>query len=43
MMQAVAGRESGPADGYCNACFTGDYPIAIGDAQTKLSFEGVLA
>jgi amidophosphoribosyltransferase len=43
MMQAVAERESGPSDGYCNACFTGDYPIAIGDAQAKLSFEGVLA
>jgi amidophosphoribosyltransferase len=43
MMQAVAARKSGPADGYCNACFTGNYPIAIGDAQAKLSFEGVLA
>jgi amidophosphoribosyltransferase len=43
MMLAVAGRESDPSDGYCNACFTGDYPIAIGDAQAKLSFEGVLA
>ncbi|MEX2252518.1 MAG: amidophosphoribosyltransferase [Thermoleophilaceae bacterium] len=30
-------------DGYCNACFTGQYPIAVGDAQAKLSFEGVLA
>ena len=29
--------------GYCNACFTGDYPIAVGEAQAKLRFEGVLA
>ncbi|MEM9515392.1 MAG: amidophosphoribosyltransferase [Actinomycetota bacterium] len=43
MMQAVAGQAAGPDDGYCNACFTGDYPIAVGDAQAKLSFEGVLA
>jgi amidophosphoribosyltransferase len=43
MMRAVAERESGPDDGYCNACFTGDYPIAVGDAQAKLAFEGVLS
>lgn len=43
MMRAVAGRESGGDDGYCNACFTGDYPIAVGDAQAKLAFEGVLS
>ena len=42
MMRAVANRESGPGDGYCNACFTGDYPLAVGDAQAKLAFEGVL-
>jgi amidophosphoribosyltransferase len=29
--------------GYCNACFTGRYPLEVGDAQAKLSFEGVLA
>jgi amidophosphoribosyltransferase len=29
-------------DGFCNACFTGDYPIDIGNRATKLSFEGVL-
>ena len=29
--------------GYCNACFTGRYPIDVGDAQGKLDFEGVLA
>jgi amidophosphoribosyltransferase len=42
MMRAVAGRDSGGDDGYCNACFTGDYPLAVGDAQAKLAFEGVL-
>jgi amidophosphoribosyltransferase len=28
--------------GYCNACFTGDYPVEIGDRAGKHSFEGVL-
>ena len=42
MMRAVADQED-QRDGYCNACFTGRYPIAVGSAQTKLSFEGVLA
>ncbi|TVR21992.1 MAG: amidophosphoribosyltransferase [Ilumatobacter sp.] len=42
MMRAVAAQED-QRDGYCNACFTGRYPIAVGSAQTKLSFEGVLA
>ena len=40
MMRAVG---SADGSGYCNACFTGDYPISVGDAQAKLSFEGVLA
>ena len=43
MMRAVTERPDGSGDGYCNACFTGRYPIAVGDAQAKLSFEGVLA
>ena len=43
MMRAIAGRDGGADDGYCNACFTGDYPIAVGDAQAKLAFEGVLS
>ena len=34
---------SGEDDGYCNGCFTGRYPIHVGDAQAKLAFEGVLA
>ncbi len=38
MMRAV-GRQ----DGYCNGCFTGQYPLPIEDAQAKLSFEGSLA
>ena len=36
------GCDSGDDDGYCNACFTGNYPLAVGDAQAKLAFEGVL-
>jgi amidophosphoribosyltransferase len=43
MMRAIAGRSDATGDGYCNACFTGEYPIAVGEAQAKLSFEGVLA
>lgn len=36
MMRAI-GRTSG----YCNACFTGDYPIDIGRAARKSAFESV--
>jgi len=38
MMRAV-----GADDGYCNACFTGDYPLPVTEAQAKLSFEGAIA
>jgi amidophosphoribosyltransferase len=38
MMKAI-GRD----DGYCNACFTGSYPIEIGSAAGKDDFEGSLA
>ena len=38
MMRAI-----GRADGYCNACFTGHYPIEVGDVAEKGAFEGVLA
>jgi amidophosphoribosyltransferase len=38
MMRAI-----GRTDGYCNACYTGKYPIEIGDAPTKDGFEQVLA
>ena len=34
---------NGDADGYCNACFTGRYPMEVAEAQAKLAFEGVLA
>ena len=37
MMRAV-----GRTDGYCNACFTGDYPIEIGRRVGKDQLEGVL-
>lgn len=37
MMRAV-GRE----DGYCNACFTGDYPVPVA-LRTKDAFDGVLS
>ena len=43
MMRAIIGRDAGDDDGYCNACFTGRYPISVGDAQAKLAFEGVLS
>jgi len=42
MMRAV-GNEDGAETGYCNACFTGRYPLEVAEAQAKLSFEGVLA
>jgi amidophosphoribosyltransferase len=34
MMKAV-----GRSDGYCTACFTGDYPIAVDFSNTKTGFE----
>jgi hypothetical protein len=37
-MMAALGRGSG----YCNACFTGVYPIEIDAAQTKTGFEKAL-
>jgi amidophosphoribosyltransferase len=47
MMRAITtepgATESGEGNGYCNACFTGRYPIEVAEAQPKLSFEGVLA
>lgn len=38
MMRAI-GRDSG----YCNACFTGQYPLEINPGQTKTGFEAALA
>jgi hypothetical protein len=47
MMRAITvdpGAETtGDAAGYCNACFTGRYPMEVAEAQAKLAFEGVLA
>ena len=39
MMKAI-----GRSDGYCNACFTGDYPLAVPVTigRSKNNFEGVL-
>ena len=38
LMSAI-GRE----DGYCNACFTGDYPVPVPEISSKSRFEGVLS
>ncbi len=37
MMRAI-----GRHDGYCNACFTGDYPLPV-EVRTKGDFDRVLA
>jgi amidophosphoribosyltransferase len=42
MMRAI-GSVAGPGGGYCNACFTGEYPLPVDDPQGKLAFEGALA
>jgi amidophosphoribosyltransferase len=45
MMRAIVGpgTDALDADGFCNACYTGRYPIEVSQAQPKLGFEGVLA
>jgi amidophosphoribosyltransferase len=47
MMSAIAGdgasRDAANSDGYCNACFTGRYPIQVTESAAKLGFEGALA
>jgi len=35
-LQRALGR---PAEAYCRACFTGDYPIPVPDSSLKLRFE----
>ena len=35
-LQQALGR---PADGYCRACFTGEYPIPVPVGTSKLRFE----
>jgi len=39
-LQRALGR---PASEYCRACFTGEYPIPVGDVGAKLRFEPVAA
>ena len=29
--------------GFCTGCFTGDYPVDIGDSHTKAQFENSLS
>jgi amidophosphoribosyltransferase len=43
MMRAIEPAGGGAATGYCNACFTGRYPMPENEAPPKLSFEGALA
>ncbi len=43
MMRAIRHDGTGATGGYCNACFTGDYPMPVNEAPPKLSFEGALA
>ena len=38
MMHAI-GRDGG----YCNACFTGDYPLDVDMQQVKTGFERTMA
>jgi glutamine phosphoribosylpyrophosphate amidotransferase len=38
MMRAV-----GRTEGYCTACFNGDYPLEIDAQQTKTGFEKTIA
>jgi amidophosphoribosyltransferase len=35
-------RAMNRTEGYCNACFTGEYPIPINFDQTKTGFEGAI-
>ena len=42
MMRAI-GHGDPATSGYCNACFTGDYPIPVVNTAAKLAFERVLA
>ncbi|MEW5868040.1 MAG: amidophosphoribosyltransferase [Chloroflexota bacterium] len=36
-------RALGRSEGYCNACFTGDYPIQIDQEYTKTGFEKAMS
>jgi len=41
MMRSV-GNADGAGTGFCNACFTGAYPVPVAPPGTKSAFEGVL-
>jgi amidophosphoribosyltransferase len=43
MMRAIEPENGSSETGYCNACYTGRYPMPVDEAQPKLSFEGVLS
>ncbi|MDO8389827.1 MAG: amidophosphoribosyltransferase [Actinomycetota bacterium] len=43
MNQAIEPEHGGSGAGYCNGCFTGNYPMPVTDAPPKLSFEGALS
>ena len=44
MMQAIhPGWVSGDPNSYCNACFTGDYPLPVDMEQAKTGFERAMA
>jgi len=43
MMRAIDPASNGSESGYCNACFTGRYPMPVNEAPLKLRFEGALA
>jgi amidophosphoribosyltransferase len=44
-MMTALGTSAGPQSGYCNACFTGDYPfdapIPLIELEAKHTFAGV--
>lgn len=41
-MMRATGNADGGGDGYCNGCFTGDYPVPVAISGSKSAFEGVL-
>ena len=43
MHTAIEPENAGSGNGYCSACFTGNYPMPVHEAPPKLSFEGALS
>ncbi len=43
MHKAIEPENAGSGNGYCSACFTGNYPMPVHEAPPKLSFEGALS